>query len=165
MCGVDAEGRQLARREAPIIRRCRSEHSFDLDSGDATRKLCPVFGGGNTQPLSRRSQRHTKTPPGHTTTTTMIHHDQPRQVDFSKRGGDDDKSEVVDPGSLLPPSSLLGFDSQAGGGGEAPAPGAALDSSLCYRTIRARHDVLRADSSPAQAADARDAMAKAIYGG
>eukprot|EP00903_Cladosiphon_okamuranus_P010022 g9504.t1 len=88
------------------------------------------------------------------------------QVDFSKRGGDDDKSEVVDAESLLAPSSLLGFDSQAGGGGRAgEAPGAALDSSLCYRTIRARNDVLRADSSPAQAADARDAMAKAIYGG
>ncbi|CAM9345683.1 unnamed protein product [Pylaiella littoralis] len=94
------------------------------------------------------------------------------QVDFSKRGGDDDKSEVVDRDSLLPPSALLGLDSQAApapapapGGGEALAPGAALDSSLCYRTIRARNDVLRADSSPAQAADARDAMAKAIYGG
>ncbi|CAM9964593.1 unnamed protein product [Scytosiphon promiscuus] len=85
---------------------------------------------------------------------------------IATRGGDDDKSEVVDRGSLLPPSTLLGFDGQAGGdGGEASAPGAALDSSLCYRTIRARNDVLRADSSPAQAVDARDAMAKAIYGG
>lgn len=90
-------------------------------------------------------------------------------MDFSRRDGDDDKSEVVDAGALLPPSNLLGFDGQAAGAGagagEAPAPGAALDSSLCYRTIRARNDVLRADSSPAQAADARDAMAKAIYGG
>ncbi|CAM9994958.1 unnamed protein product, partial [Ectocarpus fasciculatus] len=86
------------------------------------------------------------------------------QVDFTKRGGDEDKSEVVDREALLPPSTLLGFDGQ-GQAGEAAAPGAALDSSLCYRTIRARNDVLRADSSPAQAADARDAMAKAIYGG
>ncbi|CAM9987258.1 unnamed protein product, partial [Ectocarpus sp. 8 AP-2014] len=92
------------------------------------------------------------------------------QVDFTKRGGDEDKSEVVDQEALLPPSTLLGFDGQGQEAGAAAAaaaatPGAALDSSLCYRTIRARNDVLRADSSPAQAADARDAMAKAIYGG
>ena len=83
---------------------------------------------------------------------------------FSKRGGDDDKSEVVDRAALLSPSELLGLggsDGTNGTGGD----GAALESSLCYRTIRARNDVLRADSSPAQAADARDAMAKAIYGG
>ncbi|CAM9893048.1 unnamed protein product [Ascophyllum nodosum] len=86
------------------------------------------------------------------------------EVTFSKRGGDDDKSEVVDRAALLSPSELLGLggsDGTNGTGGD----GAALESSLCYRTIRARNDVLRADSSPAQAADARDAMAKAIYGG
>ncbi|CAN0251672.1 unnamed protein product, partial [Laminaria digitata] len=93
------------------------------------------------------------------------------QIDFSVRGGDEDKSEVVDPSSLLPPSDLLGLSSSSpspgggGGGGGEGGPGSALDSSLCYRTIRARHDVMRADSSPAQAADARDAMAKAIYSG
>lgn len=76
------------------------------------------------------------------------------------RGGDEDKSEVVDRRTLTPASDLLGIPAQ-GPGSDEPA---GLDSALCYRTIRARNDVLRADSSPAQAADARDAMAKAIYG-
>lgn len=88
-----------------------------------------------------------------------------QKVDFSKRGGDEDKSEVVDTSSLLPPSDLLGLagDDASGAQERKEQPGS-LHSSLCYRTIKARNDVLRADNSPAQAADARDAMAKAIYG-
>lgn len=86
------------------------------------------------------------------------------KVDFSARGGDGDKSEVVDRASLLPPCDLLGLEGQHQESPSRSPEGEALESALCYRTIKARNDVLRADNSPAQAADARDAMAKAIYG-
>lgn len=72
--------------------------------------------------------------------------------------------QVVDASALVSPSELLGLGAQGDGADDDDEPGVALASSLCYRTIKARNDVLRADSSPGQAADARDAMAKAIYG-
>ncbi|CAN0089902.1 unnamed protein product, partial [Discosporangium mesarthrocarpum] len=67
-----------------------------------------------------------------------------------------DTSTVVDPDSLRLPAALLGL---GGEGGEK-----ALAESMCYRTIHARMEVVRAENSPGQATEARDAMAKAIYG-
>lgn len=88
-----------------------------------------------------------------------------RQISFRKRGGDDDKSEVVDLTDLVPASNLLGLANGSGAiNSNSHGEGGGLESALCYRTIRARNEVVRADNSPAQAVDARDAMAKAIYG-
>lgn len=88
-----------------------------------------------------------------------------RQVSFRKRGGDDDKSEVVDLADLVPASNLLGLADGSGAiNSSSHGEGGGLESALCYRTIRARNEVVRADNSPTQAVDARDAMAKAIYG-